>query len=235
MRRTSSELKRLAKGSLLGRYGLPIGAFVLSIAILMGINLVLAFVFPMRTVLSTVMYFIASFISELLGMVLLTGVSVILLDMSRGGVGQFGDLFYGFRHQPDRILLSQLLIELISIVCILPGIVIMAVSILLDMILLMPVGILLFFGGLVLGIIVSLDYSLVIPLYIDCPEKGVFQLLRESKMLMHGNRGRLFYLQLSFIGISLLAALSCFIGLLWVAPYMEMTTLMFYREVIGEI
>lgn len=235
MKRTSSELKRLAKGSLLGRYGLPIGAFLLSYAILMGINLILTFAFPVDTLFSAVLYFIASFISELLGMVLLAGVSVILLDMSRGGIGQFGDLFYGFRHQPDRILLSQFLIELVRIACILPGTVIVTFSVLQNIVLLMPVGILLFLGGLALGIIFSLNYSLVIPLYIDCPEKGVFQLMRESKMLMHGNRGRFFYLQLSFIGIYLLAALTCFIGLLWVSPYMEMTTLMFYREVIEEI
>ena len=36
---------------------------------------------------------------------------------------------------------------------------------------------------------------------------------------MRGKKGKFFYLQLSFIGIYLLGAIACGIGLLWVIPY----------------
>ena len=80
-----------------------------------------------------------------------------------------------------------------------------------------------------------LSYVLVVPLYIDCPQTGALELLRESRILMKGNKGRYFYMELSFLGIALLGTLSCFIGLLWVIPYAEMTALEFYRKIVGEI
>ena len=48
---------------------------------------------------------------------------------------------------------------------------------------------------------------------------------------MEGNKLRLLYLQLSFIGFYLLAVLSCGIGLLWLMPYMQQTTVSFYLDV----
>ena len=235
MKRTSSEFKRLAKGSLLGRYGLPVGVCLLANLILLAINSGITVLFPTTNTLSWILYVIAAFIVQLLSAVLLVGPSVVLLDMSRGGQGRLGDLFYSFRHQPDRILLSQFLIGLMEIACMVPAIV---VSLLSDS-LHLPVLLILSALFLVLGIAgivwITLNYSLVLYLYIDCPQKSVRQLMRESKMLMHGNRGRYFYLKLSFVGLYLLSMVSCFLGMLWLNPYMEMTTLQFYREVIGEI
>lgn len=235
MKRTSSELKRLSKGALLGNYSLPVKAFLLSTVLLTGISTIISLVFPLTTALSTVLYCIATFIFELLGSVLSAGVSVILLDISRGGRGQFQDLFYGFRHQPDRILLSQLLIALLSLICCIPGILVLRYAVMASSLIAAIPAIFLLIAGIAAALVISLNYSLVIPLYIDCPEKQVLQLMRESRMLMKGNKGRLFYLQLSFIGLSLLCILTCFIGMLWLAPYMEMTHMMFYREAVHEI
>ena len=52
---------------------------------------------------------------------------------------------------------------------------------------------------------------------------------------MSGNKGRLFYIQLSFFGLALLAVLSCGIGLLWLMPYMLTTEVFFYLDVCGEL
>lgn len=155
--------------------------------------------------------------------------------MSRGGKGQIKDVFYAFTHQPDRILLAQLLISLISLACALPGILVYALAWSMHLAYLYPVAILLFIAGAALNIYLTLGYELVIPLYIDCPQKGVLELMRESRMLMAGNKGRYFYLILSFLGIMLLSMFSCFIGLLWAIPYLKLTTLEFYREIVGEI
>ncbi len=59
--------------------------------------------------------------------------------------------------------------------------------------------------------------------------------MRESQELMRGNKGRYFYLIISFFGLLLLSVFTCYIGLLWLAPYMEMTQLLFYRDLIGEL
>ena len=68
--------------------------------------------------------------------------------------------------------------------------------------------------------------------YIDIE---AIQALKESVRIMRGKKGKLFYLQLSFIGIYLLGAIACGIGLLWVIPYMQVTMANFYRKITGEI
>ena len=58
--------------------------------------------------------------------------------------------------------------------------------------------------------------------------------MQQSKELMKGNRIRYFYLLISFFGISLLGVVSLGIGFLWIVPYMIMTEVEFYRDLIHE-
>ncbi len=57
----------------------------------------------------------------------------------------------------------------------------------------------------------------------------MIQLMRESRQLMKRKRVRFFYLQISFFGLILLSLLTCYIGMLWLIPYMQMTSVLFYR------
>ena len=50
---------------------------------------------------------------------------------------------------------------------------------------------------------------------------------------MTGNRAKLFWLELSFIGWSILAAFTLGIGYLWLAPYILFATIAFYKFVSG--
>lgn len=60
------------------------------------------------------------------------------------------------------------------------------------------------------------------------------QVVEKSKQLMEGHRMDLFVLQLSFIGWALLAICSCGIGFLWLSPYMEVTKVKFFENLINE-
>jgi len=52
--------------------------------------------------------------------------------------------------------------------------------------------------------------------------------------MMDGNRWRLFCLQISFIGWSILSSLLTFgIGDLWLTPYRQAASAAFYREISG--
>ena len=88
---------------------------------------------------------------------------------------------------------------------------------------------------LVAIILITLNYALVFFLILDYPDASAIELLRRSRMLMKGNKGRYFYMILSFIGLFLLGILTCGIGMLWIVPYTRMTFTGFYRNVIGEI
>lgn len=57
------------------------------------------------------------------------------------------------------------------------------------------------------GVIAAFRYSQAFYVMVDHPEYSANQCLEESKRLMLGNKGRLFYLNLTFIGWSILASL----------------------------
>lgn len=57
------------------------------------------------------------------------------------------------------------------------------------------------------GIIAALRYSQAFYILADNPQKPIMECIRESKILMKGNKGKLFCLMLSFIGWALLTAL----------------------------
>ena len=85
------------------------------------------------------------------------------------------------------------------------------------------------------ALILSLMFSQTMFFLTDYIDIEAIQALKESVRIMRGKKGKLFYLQLSFIGIYLLGAIACGIGLLWVIPYMQVTMANFYRKITGEI
>ena len=107
MKRTSSQLKQLARESLAHRFSLPVMAYVITFGIIMLVNMLPAALFPDTG--NSISYLVISFITDLLLSILSVGPVTILLDMSRGSDGQLSDLLYAFRHQPDRIIVSQLI------------------------------------------------------------------------------------------------------------------------------
>ena len=58
--------------------------------------------------------------------------------------------------------------------------------------------------------------------------------VEKSQELMTGNRAKLFWLELSFIGWAILATIPFCIGYLWLLPYIQIATIAFYKFVIGD-
>ena len=83
------------------------------------------------------------------------------------------------------------------------------------------------------GIMAAYSYSLTKYILAEQPELTATEAIQRSKNLMYGNRLRLFYLQISFIGWTILSALTLGIGNLFLTPYMETATAAFYREITG--
>lgn len=81
------------------------------------------------------------------------------------------------------------------------------------------------------GIIASYRYRMAVYLMLDNPQMGVMDCLRESKRLMHGHKGELFVLDLSFLGWAILSCIP-FVSL-WTMPYMETTYAHYYQWLVG--
>lgn len=236
MKRKSAELKRLAREILMHRYGIPMAAIVVSE--LISVALLLPFswdITPQSSVREWTIYYVASFVISLVGVILSIGRVYIALCMARGKKYSFQDMFYGFRNHPDKYILAALLLIAICLIPAIPFILAMIVQHFVGMnigtVLLAIAASLLMLAG---EFVIAMQYALVFYLLIDFPQMRVLEAFRMSKGKMNGNKGRLFYIGLSFIGCSILGLLSFGIGMLWIGPYMMQTQICFYLDVMGE-
>ena len=83
------------------------------------------------------------------------------------------------------------------------------------------------------GIIAGYSYAMTGYILAEHPEITASEAIARSKEMMEGNRFRLFCLQFSFIGWSILCAFTFGIGNLWLTPYKQAATAAFYREISG--
>lgn len=236
MRRKSAELKRQAREILTHRYGIPMGAMVVSE--LISVVLLLPFSWDINarsSVREWTIYYLASFVVSLVGVILSVGSVYIGLCMARGKEYSFWDMFYGFRNHPDKYILATLLL---FVICLIPAIPFILAMLLIEIlggnagtILLAVAASLLLLAG---ELWIAMRYALSVYLLIDDPRVGVVESLRVSREKMKGNKGRLFYISLSFLGMGILGLLSFGIGYLWIGPYMTQTQICFYLDVMGE-
>lgn len=80
------------------------------------------------------------------------------------------------------------------------------------------------------GIIAAFRYSMAFYILADNPEIGVFEAIEESKRMTKGYKWQIFVLELSFIGWAILSVFTLYILLLWLVPYMLVTTSLFYLK-----
>ncbi len=146
-------------------------------------------------------------ISIVLGGVIETGYARYNMKLVSGSGTSFYDLFYEFRRWGTCVvmrLVRSILVFLGTLVFIIPGIV--------------------------------LGYGFRMAPYIlaEHPECGSWEALSESWNMMRGHKFRLFCLDISFIGWSILCAFTCGIGYLWLTPYTKASEAIFYLELAGD-
>lgn len=128
------------------------------------------------------------------------------LDLIRGDKLEIGRLFYGFkyfRRAAATYMLMMLYIMLWYCLLIIPG------------------------------IVATLSYAMTFYVLADHPEMTAREVLSRSKRIMAGNRLKLCWLSLRFIGWGVLALMTCYIGMLWLMPYISTSFAAFYEDVRG--
>lgn len=84
------------------------------------------------------------------------------------------------------------------------------------------------------GIIKSFSYSMTMYLKSKKPELTANEAITMSRKLMDGNKWKLACLEFSFIGWILLSILTLGIGIVFVIPYMQSTTVAFYEDIYNK-
>lgn len=236
MKRSSKELKRLARENLTGHYNIPMGAFVVAGAITLAIELPFSMLQnPHNSPMQNIVFYIAEFLISLIGAVLSVGQIRIHLNMARKQPYELKQLFYGFRNHSDRIILSALILTVVTLITGIPsiiGTVLLRRELTTENALIFSC---LALVSMILSLLVGLFLQLVYYLVLDNPDMSVIACFKKSCQLMKGQKGRLFYLLLSFIGMDILILLSLGIGSLWIMPYQMQTFALFYLDIIDGI
>ncbi|MDD3421986.1 MAG: DUF975 family protein [Bacilli bacterium] len=84
------------------------------------------------------------------------------------------------------------------------------------------------------GIIKGYAYSQTYYILLDNPDMKVIDAIKESERMMKGHKFELFVLQISFILWSLLVPVTCGLILIYLAPYMYATFVVYYQALKGE-
>lgn len=116
----------------------------------------------------------------------------------------FSTLFYHFRHWGNTLLLrllTALKVFLWTLLLVIPG------------------------------IVAAYRYSMATYIMAENPHISPGEALAQSARMMRGNKLRLFYLHISFIGWAILSALSFGIGYILLNPYMDTSEAAFYLDI----
>lgn len=84
------------------------------------------------------------------------------------------------------------------------------------------------------GIVAACSYALSLYILADEPDLTPIEVLRKSRTLMKGHRLEYFWLTCRFTGWGFLATFTMGIGFLWLLPYFNVTTALFYERVREE-
>lgn len=228
-----SELKRMARGALLGNYTVLILAMLTADAIPPLLLAPFSIGLDAKFNFALVTYLVAAVIIKVLCQLLSIGVMRMHLLLAQEQQASYMDLFWAVRNKPDRFLVVTLLFA--AVLCV-PAVPVIAGAFWMEKAgsvagyVIFTAVVLLF---LVLELYVLYFFDLVYLYLIEHEEITAGQGLRDVWEMMRGNAGKLFVLQLSFIGWQLLGVCSLGIGMLWIQPYMNQTIVNFYLDLTG--
>ena len=230
------DLKRIARGNLYRNYSILIRVSI-------WISLIITLIETPFSMLQTgeqfspsnIIYYIASLIINLLAIILVCGQHKMHLSLARSGQMDIKDFWAPLRNQPDRYIIANFLLfgfELLALLPVAGGCAILYFN--------TPSGIwivaaILILLGALLSYLVTLNFSFVFYVLLDHEELSIIEAFRYTYKMMRSHKRRLFYLDLSFIGMYFLGILSMGIGLFWIEPYISQTTVLLYLNIQGEL
>lgn len=240
------EVKNLAKDSLCGHYRIAISICLLCIILRLALNYMFSSLLspllsipdatadfqplsmaPLFTISALLSYMISTFVG-----MLNIGVAYFFLKMAAGQNCSQLDLFYAFRQDTGKALGLSAITNGILMVFMLPyNFFLTCFQATLDYhwaymgLISFAIGMLIY---LPLGLTLLLSYYFML----DFPEKSVSEILELCFRKMKGHRIRLLKIILSLIPVMLLGICSLYVGFLWILPYIQMTYVQFYLDLM---
>ena len=229
-----SKLKFLAREQMRGNTTTLVCAFLLQELILFFATTLAMFFIPGSDSVSNVLYYIVTFIIQLLSGILQAGCCLLYLHASCNMPVSVGDLFYCFTHSPDKAIKIECPLALLNCICMLPSDIIlwnMPESTLDYHTLMVTYGVTLACSFVYL--VLTLGFFPVFYMMLDFESFTVKDIYLKSWEFMNGHKLRYFLLELSFFPLIFLSVFTCGIALLWIVPYINMTSTNFYLDLMS--
>ncbi|MFP3774620.1 DUF975 family protein [Enterococcus mundtii] len=228
---SSGELKKQAKDSLKGRWGqailLNLIPTLITIAIILILALPTALLIASMQDSSSIQEMVngssssssgGGIVSTIISALFMSGISWTYLEIIRGKrttIEPFKDAFRGFS---GVFFGGVLLLALVTTIF----------TTLWALLLVIP--------GIIKGYAYSQSYFIYYDVVTETGEKPkILDTITASRKLMDGYKGKLFWLDLSFIGWHILAIATVGIGYLWLNPYITATKAAFYEQLPKQV
>ena len=210
------ELKNYAKQAMSGKYGILILAFVAVQALALISSMISSALFPGEETIDIVLSYAFTFILTLLINVVAAGMNYMYLNIARGKVYSLNDLFYFYRHHPDRVIVAGFFIAVLNLLTMLPYTIYSnanlpgedaSVEVLITW---LYTGVVLMIVGMIVYQILVIPLEMTYYILADKPELKSTEAMKESLEMMHGNFGRYLMLKISFIPLMFLSVFTDF-------------------------
>lgn len=248
---SNAEIKTKAKEALKGNWGVAIASCIIYGVLVNGFSFVInirdltmnGFTDALENSNGDFKVSLIGFlISVFLAGAMTYGLNNFFIKLIRRENADIKDVFEGFKHYKGTLFINILLLiyqflwALMFIIPVAIVLIIAVVSVATDSVsvtAILLVCLVVIVVSIVLSIIL-LRYSMSFYIYIDNPELTASETIKESIDMMEGNQIRLFKLYLSFILWFLLSIITLGIAMIWVGPYMQTSTAVFYEELKDE-
>lgn len=240
------ELKNLAKDKLQGKYGAAVLILFLYSLITNGTTLFISMLANMTSAtvyaltgsssavtVMTIVFELINLTAVIILGILQAGITLFFLNIACGQPYATGNMFYGFKRDSGKTLILSAAVGLCNAVCLYPSQYCLSAYLNNRNPQMLYIACILMLIGFCVYIPISLGLSQVFYLMLDYPDRTARDTLALSFQVMKGNRGRLFYLQLSFLPMMILCICSLGIGFLWLNPYMQMTYTYFFLDIMN--
>ncbi len=222
---TNIALMYKARKSLKGKWGLAIGTEVI-VLIIVNIILGLELLIPLLEGLILLVLLPQIFLGQ----------SFFYLSISRNQEAKFGQLFNSFQDGNKFITAigSCLMVLMFVGTITFLGVFIFAIIPLISVygLWLGVVSMLSCITCLAYLVILCCTFSMIFYIVADGTRVGSFRAIKKSYNMMKGNKWKYFCLNVRFIGWGLLSILTLGIGFLWLCPYIRVSRVNFYNDIV---
>lgn len=240
------ELKNMAKDTLQGKYGSAVLILVLYGLIRGVVSLFISMLAASSSATAyavtgsssavtavTIIFEIISFTAVVVLDIMEAGITLFFLNVACNQTFAVKNLFYGFSKNSGKTLTLSCVWGLCSAVCLYPYQYCFNAYWSSRDIQMLYITLIVMAAGICIYVPVYLSLSQIFYLMLDYPDLSAKEIVTLSIRIMKGNKGRLFYLNLSFVPMMILGLLSFGIGFLWLNPYMRMTSTYFFLDMMN--